>query len=1006
MSQKTSPNIGNWWYKYNISKTCLVCLISLFVILPLKGADTPAQIFWQAEGMTVSDTTAWKVVEHFPYWYKGVPLEKMLRGSKGGAGKAVQEVNVPAAGTWRLWVRYLEAQREENRRGPFRVTVLQGGQTKGEKVFDKKLKKKSYIFQKFVWGWLDIPLAAGPVQVVLSKEDPLKVSWLTRHVDCFALTDDTTYVPKESDFVAPLWVKVRMGEKHPRPSSIHIFGRRPLRVPPAYIAHHQLDGLGLVPRYWPRAGYLLSPGNASPWVNIAPLLGMRGLNTIRFMAMLKYPDGIEGADFELLFADEPSDKAVIKRFHRSGSGSGLLVTVDLTKRDEIRSEVEWSEEALEWARAIPTPVGRRAVRMPLLTRLAVRYAVNTSQAVSNEHEVMTLLGFSGLRALKAELDQGFVNPFISSYYFSKTKGCLSQPKHEAIVKQVNGTLQWGLESAAAKDIAYIDLMDEPSSVSLAHMEECAACAEGLRTFLRDRAKLTPKFFGRDSWDKVMPTTDKKDARLYYWTARFRHQVLADFFKIGTNALRKTIPDIRTTSNYSPRLTYEGNMLRDGVDPFLIQGQEALTYGWTEDWCNYATTYQTCGYEIDFLRASCRAQGQDFGAYTILGGRYPWDIQAKTVGKIGHGVKAIYHFNYGPVYAISSDQNSQRPDVYPALAKVNHAIGAVEDYIMDGHVPAGRVALLYSHSSDIWTQEDSSSVHGKERQAIWLLLRHLGCAPEIITEDEVKSGCLSDYDLVFMQGAQLNANAATNLAAWVKKGGTLYLGAGSAQFDQYNQPMDFDGQLGIERGTFTLSQAPGAPEINRYSRLSLLAKANMGNETLEAVCGLQELSLWEGAQAQLSFEDGKAAMVVGPAGSGRVIATGFFPGIGYARGGVAARAKRDAKITHNPPSFPAGYRTLLSKVLGDALKPAPATTSNYLVEAGLLESPHGLLITLANWTGRPVTNLEVRVRGAGGQGKPTALLSPIKSALQKDGELVLTLDVAEFEFITIPKENAK
>ncbi len=100
------------------------------------------------------------------------------------------------------------------------------------------------------------------------------------------------------------------------------------------------------------------------------------------------------------------------------------------------------------------------------------------------------------------------------------------------------------------------------------------------------------------------------------TARFRHQALADFFKIGTDALRKTIPEIRTTSNYSPRLTYEGNMLAHGVDPFLIQGQEALTYGWTEDWCNYATTYQICGYEIDFLRASCREQGQDFGTEVL------------------------------------------------------------------------------------------------------------------------------------------------------------------------------------------------------------------------------------------------------------------------------------------------------------------------------------------------------------------------------------------------------
>ena len=79
-------------------------------------------------------------------------------------------------------------------------------------------------------------------------------------------------------------------------------------------------------------------------------------------------------------------------------------------------------------------------------------------------------------------------------------------------------------------------------------------------------------------------------------------------------------------------------------------------------------------------------------------------------------------------------------------------------------------------------------------------------------------------LVFVQGAQLNADAATALAAWVKEGGTLYLGAGSAQFDQYNQPMDFDGQLGIKRGAFTLAQPPEQQEVNYYATRRLCISA--------------------------------------------------------------------------------------------------------------------------------------------------------------------------------------
>ena len=914
---------------------------------------------------------------------------------------------MPARGMWRLWVRYIDYN---TYRGAFRLTVLQDEKECGHKIFDQASlradeegrKKWGGAFGLFVWDFVDVALAAGPAKVVLRKEDPIGVTWLARRIDCFALATDLEYVPKESDFVAPLWVRVTLGQAHPQPSSVSVFGIRP--YPPVYPPFSQLGREGLESRHYPRSASFLAAGEASPWVNIAPLLTTRGRNNMRFMAMAKYPDPVEGADFELLFASEPSNDAVITRFQRSGPGGGMLVTIDLTRRDDIRGEVSWSRDALAAARAMAKPIGRRARRFPLVTGFALSAAVNIQETVENELEILTRLGLSGLRPDQALVERGFVRPYSASFYWHQlgSGGCFSDPKYEGIRKQLTAAAEKLIADGVAQDVAYFELMDEPSSVSLAHLTECEACKDAFQAFLRDRMNLLPDHFGRQSWDQIAPTVDQEEARLYYWTARFRHQALADYFKFGTDVLRELIPDIRTTSNYSEELRYNGNMLSRGVDWFLIQNQEALTYGWNEDWCNFAVSSQLGGYHADFLRAACRARGQSFGMYTILGGRTPWDIQAKTVGKIGHGAQAIHYFNYGPTYAITTDQNSHRHEIYPALAKVNHAIGAVEDYIVDGHVSTGRVAMLYSHSSDIWTQEESSSLHGNERQNVWLLLRHLGYTPQMVTEAEVKAGGLDAYDWVFVHGAHLETGVAEPLIDWVKAGGTLYLGAGSAMFDHYNQPLDFDKRLGIARGEFTFSQPPGAQDINDLPSRKVLATAQLGDQTLEAVCGLHELTVWDGAKVLLNYTDEKPALVSGAIGKGRVIAAGFFPGLTYARGGVAARAKRDEAVTYNPPSYPAACRSLFMEMLGKTAQRDPATTSHYLVEAGLLESPHGLLVTLANWSGTPVTNLEVRVRTAANLGEPAAVLAPLKS-VRRDGELVLTLDVAEFEFVAIPRK---
>ena len=100
------------------------------------------------------------------------------------------------------------------------------------------------------------------------------------------------------------------------------------------------------------------------------------------------------------------------------------------------------------------------------------------------------------------------------------------------------------------------------------------------------------------------------------------------------------------------------------------------------------------------------------------------------------------------------------------------------------------------------------------------------------------------------------------------------------------------------------------------------------------------------------------------GKGKIICSGFFPGLSYMHGAVPA----DKKI-YSIRNYPEAHRNYIA-----SLKlPAPRVeSSDYRIEAHLLESADKYLIVLSNWTGekRPVTvkfNGKEYTRTVGGGG---------------------------------------
>ncbi|CAN5453479.1 hypothetical protein BH18ACI2_BH18ACI2_29400 [soil metagenome] len=104
-------------------------------------------------------------------------------------------IEVPAAGRYRVWVRYADYQKKKE---AFRVRVNQGGKA----VFDQMFGEQAVIVEddevKLMWGWAfgwgmaEADLQAGPAELQLIVD---AASEARRGVDAFLITDDLKFRP-------------------------------------------------------------------------------------------------------------------------------------------------------------------------------------------------------------------------------------------------------------------------------------------------------------------------------------------------------------------------------------------------------------------------------------------------------------------------------------------------------------------------------------------------------------------------------------------------------------------------------------------------------------------------------------------------------------------------------------------------------------------------------------------------------------------------------------------
>ena len=125
-------------------------------------------------------------------------------------GTISQDIEVPRAGEYKLWVRYADWA---NKTESFTIKITQSGRDVfshefgAKDVIDPHDEIKMYWQWAFAWDGATATLAKGPARVSIEIQ---KAAQASRQVDCFVLTNDGAYVPQgrqKPDFAAARYLR-------------------------------------------------------------------------------------------------------------------------------------------------------------------------------------------------------------------------------------------------------------------------------------------------------------------------------------------------------------------------------------------------------------------------------------------------------------------------------------------------------------------------------------------------------------------------------------------------------------------------------------------------------------------------------------------------------------------------------------------------------------------------------------------------------------------------------
>lgn len=467
-----------------------------------------------------------------------------------------------------------------------------------------------------------------------------------------------------------------------------------------------------------------------------------------------------------------------------------------------------------------------------------------------------------------------------------------------------------------------------------------------------------------------------------WATRFANAGAAFHEAMGSNVL--------ITANIHINAFIKDNL--SGIDPWLNYSR--LRSLDSPQSCDYWIGFpQQEEFLIDLLRCAGRPHDKPIDAMLQAQSSYmpqtPRSLKLRAMSAVGAGARSFSFYEWGPRYLATENWYDLDSERLRTIGEINHAVGWVEDIVMAGHPASARIAILYSHPSELWDRLApagdivSPRTYLAERRALYHLLRGLQQPVDMI-QDEVlpaEQGLDVDrYNCIFMSQRCITAKGADMLLDWVKRGGTLIGDVSCGQFDELEQPWSrMTSAFGLKSlAVLTLDK----------DETDLIDKADITVRHLRARVGVDDASVL------MRFADGSPAVTEKPLGKGRLIYAAWALGSSYHSG---------MSLTNG---VLLGLQESVRPVVAKWIRPAgmPACEADHpLVSARLIRSGRDSAVFLVNSTGGdPVDRVRITLRGVPVKRVESLERGTLQASIQGDNVAVeLPLGLTDVLRITGP-----
>lgn len=476
-------------------------------------------------------------------------------------------------------------------------------------------------------------------------------------------------------------------------------------------------------------------------------------------------------------------------------------------------------------------------------------------------------------------------------------------------------------------------------------------------------------------------------RLLYHAAKFGQWWSAKQLRQITDLIRGTLPGM-DTETLLPSHGFLGNawgaanigMSYRMLDIFELGAQQSVSQLSAEDWlglnrmygANYTWTGgQTFGYYNAILRSAIGDSPQLLrGLITPSDDGY---LRLKAHSTLAQGAKSFFFWTFGPTYIGTENYWSDLRSEYDGIAKLSRALEKTEDVLYPAKPITDPVAVLYSVSHDIWNTDRQAAF--VEKRLLWHALRHLQIQPNFLREEDIETGKLKDYKVLYITDWCITRKASAAIDEWIKSGGVVYLSGGAATRDEFYEPFvpPFAAAVWTENAAqnFTsekhnYNERVDLPEIKPLTTVSVTI--NAGKFGLPVIGN--RLDLKRGGDEFAVFGDGKTAGRLINYGRGKIIAVGFMPMLAYGQSADFKPATLEEKWQPEP-------REIIKMALAAARVDQNVKTDVPVVEASLLSGSKGSAVVLANYTYEPIESLTIELKFS----------KPFKTAVSAEGARV-------------------